>query len=628
MTETDTSGLGDFEVADRGLHRTMSLTQLLLLGVSAQIGSGWLFAVLAAAGVAGPAAIVSWLVAAVLVGLIALTYAELGSMLPRSGAIVRYTYLTHGSFAGWIIGWAYWLSAVSIPPIEAVAVLTYLGGKFPETHFLHSENGVDLLSWPNGILSGIILMLFFFVLNYYGAKFLSESNRWVTIWKILLPTATFCFLFAILDGSNFHMYGGFAPEGIAPIFHAIATTGIIFSLLGFRQALDYGGEVRNPQRDVPLATWGSIAIPVVIYTLLQVAFIGAMNWKAMGLHPGQWDLLNTSNWADGPLFHALDSAGIAALAALGTLLLIDAAISPLATGWVYLGTATRTGYGLGVHRNIPPIFQANNKFGIPWIALIVSGVVGCVFFVPAPSWYQLVSFISAAAVLTYIMGGVGLPVMRRTGASLPRPFRLRAAHIWSPISFLAAVLILYWAGFSTLANVFTATFIGLPLFAWYYAWKRGWLAPFVAGVLGAVFMALWIWVAYASGWVLTSSGTQRAGGWSFATYDIVFSVVLVGFCVLVWLFANAEGRKHVQASGWLLWLILGTFPLSYFGFYGPLDDAPLTFPWGTVAEIALGITAYLWGVHSGFETDEMRDIVASYGRSHGGGEGEAEPVTA
>ena len=73
---------------------------------------------LAAAGVAGPAAILSRIIDSVLVFLIALTYLELGAMLPRSGAIVRYTSLSHGAFTGWIIGWACWLSVVSIEPME------------------------------------------------------------------------------------------------------------------------------------------------------------------------------------------------------------------------------------------------------------------------------------------------------------------------------------------------------------------------------------------------------------------------------------------------------------------------------------------------------------------------------
>src|SRR5699024_2391657 len=212
----------------------------------------------------------------------------------------------------------------------------------------------------------------------------------------------FLLLFYILDGSNFHMYGGFVPEGLPSVFHAIPMTGIIFSLLGFRQALDYGGEARNPQRDVPWATFGSILIPTIIYTLLQVAFIGAINWSAMGVTPGDWGGMLTGDWADGPLFHALESANIALMAAFGSLLLIDAAVSPMATGWVYLGTGARTGYGLSVHRSIPKVFSDNNRFGIPWVPLVVSAVVGCVFFVPAPSWYKLVGFISSAAVLTYI----------------------------------------------------------------------------------------------------------------------------------------------------------------------------------------------------------------------------------
>lgn len=609
---SDDTQTGSFEAADEGLKRHLSLTQLMFLGVSAQIGSGWLFGVLAAAGIAGPAAILSWIIASVLVFLIALTYLELGAMLPRSGAIVRYTYLTHGALSGWIMGWAYWLSVVTIPPIEALAVLTYLGGQFPQTHFLVTKAGVDVLSWPVGIVTGIALMLLFFILNFFGAKFLAESNRWVTIWKIALPILTFLFLFYILDASNFHAYGGFTPEGIAPIFHAIATAGIIFSLLGFRQALDYGGEARNPQRDVPLATIGSIIIPAIIYTLLQIAFIGALDWADMGLQPGQWGQLVTGGWADGPLFHALYSANIAAFAALGSFLLIDAAISPMATGWVYLGTGTRTGYGLAVSRNIPSIFHHNNRFGIPWLPLIVSAVVGCVFFAPAPSWYQLVGFISAAAVLTYIMGGVSVPVLRQTASSLPRPFRLRAVSVWSPISFLAAVLILYWSGFVTLANVFTATFIGLPVYSGYYAWKKRWLSPLAATLTSVVFFVLWIYVAYAGGWVLTTSGTQRAGGWPFPVYFIAFCVLVIAYCVALLLLSSQEGRRHVNANWWLIWLLLASLLVAYLGVYGPLKEPVLFFPWGMVTELAVGIIAYYWAVHSGFATDEIKDIVASY----------------
>lgn len=601
---------GEFEASDRNLRRDMSLTQLLFLGVSAQIGSGWLFAVLSAAGLAGPAAILGWIIASMLIFFVALAYAEIAAMMPRSGAIVRYSYLTHGTFTGWIIGWAYWLSAVSIPPIEAEAVITYLGGKFPEADLLATKHGVQVLTWPNGILAGIVLMLLFFALNYYGVRFLSESNRWVTLWKLLIPTITFCMLFSILDTSNFSVGGGFLPKGFRGVFHAIATSGIIFSLLGFRQALDYGGEVRNPQRNVPLATWGSIVIPMIFYTLLQIAFIGALNWKSAGLHPGQWGMLEGSKWADGPFFHALDASSVAALAAFGNVLLIDAAVSPAGTGWVYQGTATRTWYGLAVHRNIPPLFQIANRHGIPWFALALCTIIGCVFFVPTPSWYSLVGFISAAAVLTYVMGGVGLLVMRRTCPDLPRPFRLPAATFWAAVGFLAATLILYWGGFSTLVNVFTATFIGLPLFAWYYAVRRGWTAALPAALIGIVFLGAFVYVAVGGGWVLTTGGAQRAGGWAFGVYDGAFSAAVLFFAVAMWLSSSAEGRMHIQRSAWLLWLLLATFPLSYFGFYGPLSPSPIAFPYGMLIEIGIGVVAFAWGVRSGWLTDEMADIAA------------------
>lgn len=613
------NGNGSLEAADKGLRKDVSLTQLLLLGVSAQIGSGWLFGVLAAAGMAGPAAIASWLIAAVLVFLISLTYLELGSMLPRSGGIVRYTYLTHGAFSGWIIGWAYWLSVVTIPPIEAVAAVTYIGGKWPQLGLLAKVNGVAMLAWPTGILTGIVLMLLFFCLNYFGSRLLAESNRWVTYWKIALPTATFLFLFHILDRKNFFAFGGFMPEGLPAVFHAIPSTGIIFSLLGFRQALDYGGESRNPQRDVPIATFGSILIPTLIYTLLQVAFIGAIKWSDMGVAPGAWDKLVTGGWADGPLFHALESANIAVMASFGTLLLIDAAVSPLATGWVYLGTGARTGYGLSVHRSIPGVFSASNRFGIPWLPLLVSAVVGCAFFVPAPSWYKLVGFISSAAVMTYVMGGVGLPVLRRTAAGLVRPFRLHAVRVWSLVSFLAAVLLLYWSGFETLTNVFTATFVGLPLFSGYYAWKRGWIPRLASGVLSIVFAALWLYVAVAGGWVLTDDPGSRPGAWSFTAYFGAFCFLLVAFCAVFRQLGNAECRRHIDATWWLVWLCLGSMLVGYLGVYGPRSaHEVLQFPWGMVAEIAVGLIAWFWAVHAGFDTEDIREIVQDAARERSG----------
>lgn len=602
----------EFESADRHLRKTMGFNQLLFMSLGAIIGSGWLFASLAAAGTAGPAAVVSWAVGGIFILLVALAWAEMAGMLPRSGAIVRYPHLTHGAFTGWIIGWAYWLSAVSVPAIEAEAVVTYLGGRFPTASLMYTTaGGTKILSWPQGIGVGVGLMLIFFVLNYVGIRLLGEFNRWITWWKLVIPTLTFCFLFAAFDGSNFGSYGGFTPLGPAPIFQALATSGIIFAYLGFRQALDYGGEAKNPQRDVPLATVASIAIAMVLYVLLQLAFIGALNWHAAGLNPGAWAMLSNSPWSSGPLYHALSAANIGALGAFATVLLIDAAISPSGTGWIYLGTSTRTFYGLSVDRYFPRAFQWMNRFGIPWVSLVGALVVGCVFFVPAPSWYLLVGFITSTTVITYIMGGIGLPVMRKYAPALRRPFRLGLHQFWAPVGFLAALMIVYWSGFSTLDNVFAAILVGLPLFAWYYARQTGWAHPVAAGLLGFVFLGAWIYINKMGGYTLASSSGSLPlpGSWSWPVYDAAFCAAVVAFCAALWLLSDADGRRQVQRTAWLVGLILATFQVSYYGEYGPLKAATIGFPWSTLIEVGVGLVAYYAGVLSGFFTEELRAIV-------------------
>ncbi len=601
--------LGEFEGTDRHLRRSMPLQQLLFLSMGGIIGSGWLFAVLGADATAGPASVISWILGGIFVLLIALTYAEIAGMLPRSGAIVRYPGLTHGAFTGFILGWAYSLAAVSVAAIEAEAVVTYLAGKFTAAHFTTVASGVTVLTWPNGIVFAVLLMVLFFAVNVVGVRFLSEFNRWITWWKLIIPTLTFLLLFLAFKGSNFTSYGGFAPLGPSPIFQALATSGIVFAYLGFRQALEYGGEARNPQRDVPIATILSVLIGMVVYVLLQVAFTGAIDFHKAGVAPGAWAALKQSSWASGPLYSALNATGIGLLGAFATLLLIDAAISPSGTGWIYLGAGTRSIYGMSVHRYFPKQLQAINSYGIPWVALLASFVVGCLFFAPLPSWYSLVGFITSATVLTYIMGGIGLPVLRRTAPGMTRPFRLPASELIAPLGFLAAVMVVYWSGFQTLVNVYAAVFIGLTVFAWYFAPNEGWIRRDVGAVLGILFLVAWVVVNKLGGWVLTTSSTAAPGSLSFPAYFVLFAATLVVFAVALWWFSNETGRMHIARSTWLIVMLLATFLVSYYGEYGPLTKPALPFPVSDIVEIALGIVCYYWGVASGFVTEELSEIV-------------------
>jgi amino acid transporter len=214
-----------FEASDRRLRRSMSLTQALFLSVGSIIGSGWLFAALGAAAYAGPGAIVSWVVGGFFIIFIGLSWSEVAAMLPRTGGLVRYPQLSHGSFTGWILGWSYWVSAIAVPAIEAEAVITYLSGRYPSVGLTHHASGTTVLSWPWGIWCAVGLMVIFFCVNVFGIRLLSEANKWVTWWKLVIPTCTFCFLFTIFRSSSFHDDGGFFPLGTPGVFNASASPG-------------------------------------------------------------------------------------------------------------------------------------------------------------------------------------------------------------------------------------------------------------------------------------------------------------------------------------------------------------------------------------------------------------------
>ena len=118
---------------DEGLRRDVGKVGLLFAAVGSIIGFGWLFSALSAAHTAGPAAIISWAIATVMILLIGLCFAELGTMFPISGGVVRFPNLSFGSFASYTMGWITWLAAVSVPPIEVEAALQYATRYLPLT---------------------------------------------------------------------------------------------------------------------------------------------------------------------------------------------------------------------------------------------------------------------------------------------------------------------------------------------------------------------------------------------------------------------------------------------------------------------------------------------------------------
>ncbi|MFJ5177481.1 APC family permease [Streptomyces griseoviridis] len=446
------------------LRRDVGLIGLMWASVGSIIGSGWLYGAEKAVVAAGPAAIISWVIGAVAIVLLALVHAELGGLFPVAGGTARYPHYAFGGLAGMSFGWFSWLQAATVAPIEVEAMIGYAGHWDWATGFQHTDGTLT----GSGLLAAIVLMAVFVAVNFLGVRVLAHTNSAATWWKIAIPLAA---IFIIAAG-NFHPANftseSFAPFGAKGILSAISGSGIIFALLGFEQAIQLAGESRNPKRDLPRATLGSVAIGAVIYLLLQVVFIAALPHSTFAHGWAKLDFPGIS----GPW------AGLATLVGLGWLsvvLYLDAVISPGGTGLIYTTATSRVSYGLAKNGYAPKVLTHTDARGVPWFGLIVTFVTGVVCFLPFPSWQELVGFITSASVLMYAGAPLAYGVFARRLPHLERPYRLPAGGVVSPLSFVIADLIIYWAGWETLWRLGVAIVLGYALlggYAW-YAIKTG-----------------------------------------------------------------------------------------------------------------------------------------------------------
>jgi amino acid transporter len=443
------------------LRRDVGKIALMFTSVGSVIGSGWLLGALNATTIAGPAAIISWVVGALAIMLLALIHAELGGMHPVNGGIVRFPHYAFGSLVGFGMGWIYWLGSVTLAPVETEAALQY-GDKWVNEavgfHLVHQASGQVVLTGA-GYAVAAVLMILFTGINLWGVRKLSDSNTAVVWWKIAIPVLTIIVLMVTqFSTSNFSAGDGFAPAGVKGILSAIATGGVIFAYLGFEQAIQFGGECRNPQRNIPFAVIGAMIIGTIVYILLEFAFLGALapNAAAHG-----WAKLSFTNQF-GPYAALASGLGLGWLAVL---LYIDAFLSPAGTGLIYAGSSARISYALGRNGYIPKAFGDLDKRGVPWLSIVFAAAVGMIVFLPFPGWQKLVAFITSASVIIYAAQCVSLVAMRHQLPDHPRPFRLPVVGLLAPIGFVISNLIVLFAGWTTDWKLFAAIGIGMVLLA-------------------------------------------------------------------------------------------------------------------------------------------------------------------
>ncbi|WP_138415382.1 APC family permease [Sinomonas gamaensis] len=448
----------DLVHAHRGhaLKRVVGFWGLLFVSLGSIIGSGWLLGALGAAKSAGPASLISWILAAILLVVLALIHADLGAAYPVAGGTARYPHYAFGALAGFTAGWAGYLQAVTIAPIEVEGSITYLESA-PWASGLQMVNPDSTLT-PIGLLIAALALALFLVINLMGAKWLSDSNVVLVIWKTAVPILAIVVIIALrFHPGNFGQGGGgFAPNGIHGIFAALPL-GVVFALQGFEQAAQMAGEARNPKKDVARAIIIAMFLGAAIYILLEVAFIGALD--PANIAKG-WDNPLGAG-AYGPYYDLAIAAGAGWLA---TILLIDAVVSPAGTGLVYVGTSARISYALGEDDALPSALTRVSRRGVPWASLVLAFVIGLIALLPFPSWQSLVGLVTDATAIMYAFAPVSLEALIRQHERREHPYRVPWPQVLTPFGFVAANLVIYWSGFEAIWKLLTAILIGRIIF--------------------------------------------------------------------------------------------------------------------------------------------------------------------
>lgn len=514
------------------LRKEAGLIGLLYASVGGIVGSGWLFGPLHAAQQAGPLSIWSWVIGAGAILLLALVFSELGTMIPKSGALVHISHVSHGASLGLVWSWILFFAYVTVAPVEVMAVLTYANNYI--SGLIQPKSG---LLTHTGFAVSVLFLGVFVVLNFLVIRWVLFINSAATWWKLAVPAATVFVLIGFsFHPENMHM-GQSASDGqVSGMFTAVATSGVIFSYFGFRQAIDLAGETANPSRSIPVAVIGSVLIGLVLYVGLQLAFLLAVD--PAELSKGGWSELHFTGLT-GP-FAAI--AAVVGATWWAVVLYIDAIVSPAGTAFIYVTAASRITMATGEIGSGPAALARINNTGVPWVALLVTYIAGVLFFFPFPSWQKLVSYISSVTVLSYSIGPIVLLQLRRSLPEAHRPFRLWMPWLLAPAAFIVSNWIIFWAGLATLNFMFGLLLVLLAGYlVYHYGIRRG-----AGGYLKWAHI-WWLFPYFAGLWLLTLLGPEAVGGnGALSLFQGMGAVAVFSLVVLGIALATAMPREEIR----------------------------------------------------------------------------------
>lgn len=348
------------------LKREIGLFDATALGIGAIIGSGIFVVTGIVAGIAGPAMVLSIIIAGVIAVFSAMSVAELGSYLPKEGGTYAYAQKLISPFAGFIAGWIWIFSNIFVGAAVSLGFAHYFVTLFP--------------SIPVKVIA-VAICLIFIIINYRGLKGSVLFNNILVMGKILI------LLFFIAFGLGFLRSGSFtplAPEGSMGILSGAAL--IFFAYTGFARVTIMAEEVKDPEKTIPRSIYLALGISTIIYLLVSTVAIGLAGAPALA-HSGS------------PLADAIGSTGSS-----GAVLVISVG-AMIATASVLLTTImgiSRIVFSMARSQDLPLLFERiHPRFSTPHYAIVITGA--CMIAALLLADLALVIAVSTFAMLLYYL---------------------------------------------------------------------------------------------------------------------------------------------------------------------------------------------------------------------------------
>jgi len=451
---------GAEQPAEHQLARTLSWPHLIALGVGAIVGTGILTLIGVASDRAGPAVLLSFVVAGAICACAALCYAEMATMIPASGSAYTYSYAVLGEIIAWVVGWSLILeyslvvSAVAVGwSSYAVRFLAGVGIVLPDvlTHG-PSASGAFGINLPAVFIIAVVAGLL-----TLGTRESARINSALVILKIVTLTLFVIVALPHFDTANltpFAPYGYGSVAGADGVKYGMmgAAAIIFFAFYGFDAISTAAEETKNPERDLAIGIVGSMVACTIIYIVVALAAVGAVQYSVFGKSAEPLALILVQ----------LRQPGIATVIAAAAAIALPTVLLGFLYGQsrIFLVMA-RDGF-------LPPALARVSKRGTPARVTIVTAIFVAVIAALMPI-DVIASLANAGTLCAFVAVAACVLVLRRRSPDARRPFRMPLAWIIAPLAILGCVYL-----FSSLQVVTQLSFVGWNAFglAVYFVYGR------------------------------------------------------------------------------------------------------------------------------------------------------------